>query len=259
MSSVDADLEPAEPAEPSQARVALPQPRVLHADDALVVLDKPAGVLSVPGHGRDPSLRELLARRPEFAADRLRIVHRLDRDASGVIVFARTLEAQRALVRQFEHRQVQKVYAALVTGYVAADGVVEADLIVDAKRGITRAARRRGKPSVTHYRILERLPGNTLLECRPVTGRMHQIRAHLASIGHPLTVDPKYGGGEALLLSMYKPGYRRGKHAERPLIARLTLHAAALTIEHPTSGEPMTFQAELPKDFRATLNQLRRL
>ncbi len=240
-------------------RESVPEPEVLFADDALVAIDKPPRVLSVPGHGRDASLRELLAKRPEFASDHLRIVHRLDKDASGVIVFARNIEAQRSLVAQFEQREVEKRYLALVTGYVAADGVVNAALVIDEKRGMTEVTHRRGKPSVTHYGIIERLPGNTLVECRPVTGRMHQIRVHMASIGHPLTVDPKYGGGEALLLSMYKPKYRPGKEGERPLISRLTLHAAALTVRHPVSGETMTFQAELPRDFKAALNQLRRV
>ncbi len=108
--------------------------------------------------------------------------------------------------------------------------------------------------------MAQHVAGTTLLECRPLTGRRHQIRVHLAAAGHPLTVDPLYGGGQSVLLSHYKPGYRPSRrHDERPLINRLTLHAARLTIEHPRSGERMTFEAPLPKDLRATINQLARL
>ena len=113
---------------------------------------------------------------------------------------------------------------------------------------------------MTRYRILERLPGNTLLECRPLTGRQHQIRVHLAAIGHPLTVDPQYGGGESVLLSRYKSDYRpSSRRPERPLIERLTLHAARITFEHPHRGQPVTYESPIPRDLQATLRQLGRL
>lgn len=249
-----------EPAAPTSAE-RRPQPELLHADTQLIVLNKPAGMLSVPGRGRDPSLPRWLRGRMGFREDEpMRVVHRLDRDTSGVIVYARTLEAQRSLVDQFKSRRVEKVYLALVSGHVLEDGRI--DLPLDVERGRTRAriARRRGKPAVTEYRVVERLAGNTLLECRPLTGRTHQLRVHLAAIGHPLTVDPDYGGGERLLLSHYKPRYRPNRRGqEKPLIERLTLHAQRLTLEHPTDGGRVTFEAPLPKDFRAAISQLRRL
>ncbi len=235
--------------------------RLLHVDAAFVVIDKPAGVLSAPGRGGHVSAIQLLAARAELREHpALRIVHRLDRDASGVQVYARTLAAQQNLVRQFAARQVEKVYYALVTGYVPGDGEIDRPLTFDKQHNRVRTTAGRGKPSVTRYRIVQRVAGHTLLECRPLTGRMHQIRAHLAAIGHPLAVDPLYGAGTGVLLSHYKPGYRASsRREERPLIERLTLHALRITFAHPATGAAVTFEAPLPKDFRATLTQLGRL
>ena len=168
--------------------------------------------------------------------------------------------AQRHVVAQFARRQVEKVYYALVSGYVAQDGEVELRLAFDRHRQRVEASAVRGRAALTRYQILQRLAGNTLLECRPVSGRMHQIRAHLAAIGHPLTVDPLYGGGQEVRLSSYKPDYRAsGRRPEQPLIARLTLHAGRITIQHPATGQPLTLEAPWPKDFRATVAQLGRL
>ncbi|MBU0637420.1 MAG: RluA family pseudouridine synthase [Planctomycetes bacterium] len=243
------------------ARRRQPELRVLGLDSEVVVVDKPAGVVSVPGRGGEVSLPELLRARPDFAPDEpLRVVHRLDMDATGVIVYARTLAAQRALVRQFAERRVEKVYLALVRGYVESDGEVSLCLYYDKRAGHMRASPCRGKPSCTRYSVRQRVPGHTLLECQPLTGRTHQIRAHLAAIGFPLAVDHVYGGARAVLLSEYKPDYRPStRHAERPLIQRLTLHAARLSFTHPADGERVTFEAALPKDLRVTLNQLARL
>ncbi len=234
---------------------------ILHVDADLLVLDKPAGVPAVPGRGGVASALELLRRHPQFSdVEPLRVVHRIDKDASGVLVYARTLGAQRSLVAQFMERRVEKLYHALVLGYVAGDGTVDLPLAFDARRQITRVSHRRGKPAMTHYRILQRVAGHTWLECRPVTGRTHQIRAHLAAIGHPLAVDVLYGGAPAILLSQYKPGYRPNRRGtERPLIERLTLHAARIAFTHPGDGTDFSCQAPLPKDLRATLTQLARL
>jgi RluA family pseudouridine synthase len=243
------------------ARRHAPAPSILYVDGELLVVDKPPGVPSVPGRGEQTSLPELIRARPDFSPDEpLRVVHRLDKDASGVIVYARTLDAQRGLTRQFADQRVDKTYQALVSGYVEADGQVELRLYYDKRSGCARTSHRRGKPALTRYRVLQHLPGNTLLECRPVTGRTHQIRVHLAAIGHPLTVDPQYGGGQAVFLSSYKLGYHHStRHAERPLIERLTLHAARIEFEHPADGRQMTFEAPVPKDLRVTLSQLGRL
>jgi RluA family pseudouridine synthase len=236
-------------------------PEILHLDEQLIVVDKPAGILSAPGRGDRPSVADLLRDRAELADNpALRIVHRLDRDASGVLILARTLQAQRQLVAAFANRRIDKTYLALVTGYVPGEGRVELRLTYDRRHHRVHASERRGKPAVTRFRIAQRVAGNTLLQCRPLTGRTHQIRAHLAAIGHPLTVDPLYGGGEAVLLSSYKPNYRpSARRPERPLIERLTLHALRIALEHPTSGQTLTFESAVPKDLRATINQLARL
>lgn len=234
-----------------------PALHLLHVDDWVVVVDKPAGLLSVPGRGAYEDVPARLRALPEFAADEpLRIVHRLDRDASGVLLFARGIEAQRRLVAQFMSRTVEKIYGALVTGYVTQEGEIDVPLGFD-KRANKVVADRRGKPSQTHYRVLERVAGNTWLECRPITGRRHQIRVHLAAIGHPLAVDPDYGGGQALWLSHHKRGYRPNRRdEERPLIDRLTLHACRLSLRHPATDDPVSYEAPLPKDLRVTLKQL---
>ncbi len=234
---------------------------ILHLDEHLVAVDKPAGLLSVPGRGAAPSVVELLRRDPRLADNAAaRVVHRIDREASGVLLLARTLAAQQDLVRQFMRRTVHKTYVALVSGFVASDGEVDLPLLFDPRRQRVRAVASRGKPALTRYRVVQRVAGGTVLECEPVTGRTHQIRVHLAAIGHPLLVDPIYGSGEGVFLSTYKPGYRTSKrHDERPLIDRLTLHAARLRCTHPATGEPLELTAPLPKDLRATLTQLGRL
>lgn len=242
----------------TQQRRQLPA-AVLHADDYVLVVDKPPGVVTVSARG-EPAVADLLrAAHAVSAEEPFCVVHRLDKDSSGVLIYARTHEAQRNLTAQFADRRVEKLYLALVQGYVTQDG--EVDLPLQPNRSNTRVkVAASGKPSVTQYRVLERLVDNTLLECRPLTGRLHQIRAHLAAIGHPLTVDPLYGGGTEVMLSQYKVDYRPSRrHPERPLIDRLTLHAARITFEHPDGSGPATFEAPLPKDIRATLNQLRRV
>ena len=244
-----------------RTRVRELRPTILHLDHDLVAVDKPPGLLSAPGRGGAATVADVLRESVELGKNRaLRIVHRIDRDASGVLVYARTLPAQRGLVRQFARREVEKVYLALVTGYVAGDGEISLGLVFDKRKNRVQAAKARGQAALTRYRVLQRVAGNTLLECRPVTGRTHQIRAHLAAIGHPLSVDPLYGGGQAVLLSHYKADYRPSRRREeRPLVERLTLHAARVRLRHPTTGASLTLEAPLPKDLRATLNQLGRL
>ncbi|MFQ5807726.1 MAG: RluA family pseudouridine synthase [Phycisphaerae bacterium] len=236
-------------------------PDILHVDAELLVVDKPAGVLSAPGRGGKVGLPDLIREHPGRPCDEaFRIVQRLHEQASGVIVYARTFAVQRNLTRQFAEGRAETTYLALVTGYVDADGDIDIPLYYDKRAGKLRASSRRGDPALTHYRLVERVAGNTLLECRPLKERTDQVRAHLAAIGHPLSVDSEFGGGRAVLLSSYKPDYRVStRRAERPLVDRLTLHAATVSLLHPATGEPVQFAAPLPKDLRATLAQLGRL
>lgn len=233
-------------------------PVIIEADQEIVAVNKPTGWLSIPGRDDEPDIPAFLVRSiPELDGEHpVRVVHRLDRQASGVIVYARTIDAQRALTEQFAEHRVEKIYWALVHGMVPREGTVDAPLRADNEHRRVRIDLKRGKPSVTHYRPLEQFDGYTLVECRPETGRLHQIRVHLSSIGHPLAVDRLYGGGNALLLSRIKSGYRPSPHhEERPLIARVTLHALRLTIEW--ADRRRTFEAPLWKDMKAALTQLR--
>jgi RluA family pseudouridine synthase len=238
-----------------------PSADLIYLDEQLAAVNKPAGFVSGPGHGDEPSAIDWLRGRPELADNPvLRVVHRLDREASGVLLYARTVPAQRQLVAAFAEQRVEQVYHTLVCGHVATDGEVNLRLGFHRKLNRVITVSSSGKSALTRYRVVQRFAGHTLLECQPVTGRLQQIRAHLAAIGHPLSIDPLYGGGDALFLSHYKPDYHPSRRREeRPLMARLTLHALRLTFPHPSSGTPFTIIAPLPKDFRATLTQLGRL
>jgi RluA family pseudouridine synthase len=238
-----------------------PVPKIIRADDWLVLVDKPPGVLSVPGRGSAPTVLELLRKRRLIEhPEALLIVHRLDRDASGVMVLARTPEAQRRLTEIWAKRRVEKVYLALVRGYIANEGRISIPLLVDRDRGRVVPSAALGKPAVTAFSVVERLSGFTLVECRPETGRLHQIRVHLAGIGHPLAVDPRYGGAKAIFLSQVKPDYRPShRRAERPLVGRLTLHAQRLAFEHPSGEGRICAESPIPRDMQAALTQLRRL
>lgn len=260
----DFDIDESEQVEPEpraapERRVAAAE--IVHADESILVVNKPAGALSVSGRGDHPLLADLLVAARLVPADEpFRVVHRLDLECSGVIVYARSLVAQQSLTAQFEGRRVEKTYLALVRGFVASDGEVTLAIRSDDEGSRARVDPKRGKPAETHYRILERMPGFTLLECKPLTGRLHQIRVHMSAIGHPLAVDSLYGGGKALLLSELKTGYKQStRHEERPLISRLTLHAQSIAFDHPATGRRVEFRAEVPRDFRAALTQLGRL
>jgi RluA family pseudouridine synthase len=210
---------------------------------------------------------------------RLWVVHRLDRDTSGVLVLARTPDAHRALNGQFEARVLRKVYHALVRGDPPwTEKVVDLALLPDGDRrhrtvviqqytasraGRSGAGKRGarkpggGKPALTKCRVLERFgPSYALVEAIPKTGRTHQIRAHLSALGTPIVADALYGGGTGLFLSTIKPGYTKGREPERPLLARTGLHALALTLEHPLTQETLHFEAPYPKDLNAALRQL---
>jgi 23S rRNA pseudouridine955/2504/2580 synthase/23S rRNA pseudouridine1911/1915/1917 synthase len=246
---------------------------ILYEDDDLLVIDKPAGLLVVPDRW-DPSkptvaklARAYLQARADAAGNisaespRIWVVHRLDRDTSGVLILAKSDRTHTALSRQFEHGKVRKTYLALVSGQgIRAEGVIRLPIGPHPHRpGMMTISRRQGKSAGTRYAVVERFRGYTLLDVRPQTGRSHQIRVHVQAIGYPLAIDPLYGSGKPLLLSALKPSYRpKAGIEERPLMARLTLHAQALELLHPTHGGTCKWVAPLPKDFAAVLRNLRR-
>ena len=234
----------------AQAPAAQPLPlEIVHEDDALMVIDKPAGLVVHPGAGNPDGtlLNALLAHAPRLAGvPRAGIVHRLDKDTSGLLVVAKTLLAQTHLVRQLQARSVTRAYLALVHGSVTRNGTVDAPIGRDARSRTRMAVNPRGKPARTNYEVLEHLPGLTLLQCRLETGRTHQIRVHLQSIGHPLVGDPVYRRGAGGLAAVMKT------------FGRQALHAAELEFQHPENGRRRAFRSELPADFRALLEALRR-
>jgi len=232
-----------------------PHDWLLYQDDALLAVNKPAGLPSLPdGYQHDaPCLVNLL----QEAFGRLWVVHRLDKETSGVLVFARTAAAHRALNAQFAGRETTKVYHALAVGQPAwAELTIDLPLRPDGdRRHRTVADRARGKPSVTVCRVLARLGDYALIEARPLTGRPHQIRAHLTAAGLPLVGDVLYASQGGGLQGEAGSVLRRRLVDDAPL-ARLGLHARSLTVTHPVTAAAMTFDAPYPPDFAAALARL---
>jgi 23S rRNA pseudouridine1911/1915/1917 synthase len=228
-------------ATPRAQRMAL---RIVHEDAALIVIDKPAGLVVHPGAGQPDRtlLNALLAHAPALAGvPRAGIVHRLDKDTSGLLVVAKTVEAQTDLVRQLAERTVQRTYLALVQGDPPASGTIDAPVGRDARARTRMAVTHRGKPARTRYKVLERFGRAALVECRLETGRTHQIRVHFQHIRHPLVGD-----------SVYRRGTRHG--IEFP---RQALHAAELSLVHPASKETVAWKSPLPRDFKRLVDALR--
>ncbi|MCL2646009.1 MAG: RluA family pseudouridine synthase [Phycisphaerales bacterium] len=246
---------------------------ILHQDTAILAINKPPELAVLPGRGRSCCLLDLLKADLALTSAPLP-VHRLDAGTSGIILFALTPDAHKHLSIQFHSRSVTKEYLALVRGIpLQESGSINLPIGQDPKNKNRMLIRGQdAKKSRTNWIVEQRFNARgrdaratvTLLKVLPITGRRHQIRVHLKAIGYPLAVDPLYGGecGEregGLLLSEFKRHYKLAKHTqERPLIARLTLHAHQLTFQHPTTNEPLTLTAPLPKDFRSTLAALKK-
>ena len=221
---------------------------IVHEDASLLVIAKPAGMVVHPGSGNwnGTMMNALLAHVPQLATlPRAGIVHRLDKDTSGLLVVAKTLAAQLSLVRQLQAHTVKREYLALVHGCIARDGKVEAPIGRHPVQRTRMAVSTRGKPAVTHFQVIERYAHATLLRCRLETGRTHQIRVHLQSLGHPLVGDRVYGRN------------RRSPDAAISGFARQALHAERLEFLHPASGKTAAWQAPLPADIRGLIAALR--
>lgn len=227
---------------------------IVHQDSAVLVLNKPAGLVVHPGAGNpdatlenglrhfDPSLAEL---------PRSGILHRLDKDTSGLLLVARTLEAHTQLTRDLQEREIRREYRALVNGVMTAGGTVEAPIDRHATQRTRMAVVHGGRPAVTHYRVLARGAAHTWLAVRLETGRTHQIRVHMTHIGFPIVGDPLYGG---------RPRVPAGASAtvleSLRSFRRQALHASAIAFTHPVTGESLEFTAALPADLRSLLEVL---
>lgn len=232
---------------------------ILYQDDHQMVVDKPAGLLAVPDR-YDPAKPNLMAWLRERYGDIIK-VHRLDKDTSGVICFARHTDAHRHLSLQFEQHEIEKTYLALVEGAMAREaGTVDQPIAPNPLRPGRMIATSKGKSALTRFRTLETFQRFSWVEVEIETGRTHQIRVHFQYLGHPLAVDEFYGTRNALFLSEIKgKGYRLGKdQEERPLISRLSLHAHRLAFVPFGKSEKATFEAPLPKDLAVSLKQLQR-
>ena len=233
---------------------------IIFENDKILVINKPAGLSVTKDRGGQPSRFDLIGGQSSpDESNQLRIVHRLDKETSGIMILAKSVDSQRHFSGLFEKRLVKKTYLAIVTGRPAADfGRIDAPIA--GKKGNSNLMcidRKKGKAAVTEWRILADFGSILLLIVNPLTGRTHQIRVHLSSIGMDIVEDPLYGSKPSLYLSAFKSAYKLGKNAiEQPLIDRLALHSYQLEFLEPPAGMPSCFIAPLDKKFTAALKML---
>ena len=229
---------------------------IVHQDAAIIVINKPPGVVVHPGAGnREHTLQNaLLAHDAKLRrVPRAGLVHRIDKDTSGLLVVARTLEAHTALVAALAAHEVEREYLALCTGVMTGGGTVDEPIGRHRTQRTKMAVRSDGRAAVTHYRIEKKFRAHTLSRVRLETGRTHQIRVHLAHAGYPIVGDPVYGGRRRM-----PAGATPELRAALAAFHRQALHAARLTFVHPKSGKSVAFEAPLPADFSGLLGALAR-
>jgi len=233
------------------------KPEIIFENAAFIAINKPAGMLSIPDRkGEEPSLKSWL--REKYG--NIFTVHRLDRETSGVIVFAKDEATHKFLSEAFEHRDVEKLYQGLVQGSLAeGKGTIDFPIMEHPTKLGTMVVNRRGKASVTDYEVLEDMGLYSLVQFRIHTGRTHQIRVHMQALGHPIVCDELYGDARPVLLSSFKRNFKLSKdaEAERPILSRLALHSHLLHFQD-ADGEFHTLEAPLPKDMRALVQQLKK-
>jgi 23S rRNA pseudouridine1911/1915/1917 synthase len=230
---------------------------ILLEDDAVLAINKPSGLLVLPDR-YDHALLNLYDLLKETFGT-IFVVHRIDRETSGIVLFAKTAEAHALLNTAFEQRQVEKKYRAIVSGTSHTDsGCIDLP-IIENEHGVRKMKidTKKGKEARTDYVVMERFDGYAFIEARPHTGRIHQVRIHLSSVGLPILADPLYGDGRGFFLSTIKRNYQ-GKEEEQPLLGRTALHAFSLSFSHPVTSENILVEAPLPKDMEAVLKALRK-
>ena len=242
---------------------------IIHEDDCLMVINKPAGMVVHPGCGNySGTMVNAIAWHmkdcPAFDVNdpTVGLVHRIDKDTSGLLVVAKTPEAKTSLCKQFFYHTTRRLYNALVWGPFAEDeGTITGNIGRHPKDRLQMAVyppdSEIGKPAVTHYRVLERFGPTTLVECRLETGRTHQIRAHMRHIGHPLFADERYGGDQ-ILRGEKTASYKAFIHNCMEICPRQALHARTLGFRHPTTGEEMDFSSPLPLDMTKLIEKWRK-
>lgn len=230
---------------------------IIFENNDFVVVDKPSGLLSIPDReGDELSLKRLLKEK----YGEIFTVHRLDKDTSGLIVFAKNEETHKHLSQAFEERTVEKYYQGIAKGTLAEkEKTIDAPIAQNSVKKTLMIIHKRGKDSVTDYQVIEEFGRFSLVEFRIHTGRTHQIRVHMQYIGHPIVCDALYGDGEPVFLSSVKKNYNlsRNELDERPILNRLALHAHKLSF-NDVNDRKFNFEADLPKDMRALLQQLRK-
>jgi 23S rRNA pseudouridine955/2504/2580 synthase/23S rRNA pseudouridine1911/1915/1917 synthase len=232
---------------------------ILYSDKYIVVVDKPAGMLSIPDR-YDPAAPVVLSElEPEFG--KLFVVHRIDKDTSGILLYARDAASHRTLSLQFASREVKKTYLAIVRGRTTEqEWECSLALLADADRQHrTVVDQKRGKDAFSAFETLERFRDYSYIRIKPHTGRTHQVRVHCAATGYPIAADPLYGDGKPLLLSQMKRRWKGDLFDERPLLARTALHAERIEFIHPGHKSLQVYESALPKDMAATLAQLRKI
>ena len=230
---------------------------IIFENDDFLAVDKPAGLLTIPDRTQsEPSLKDMLIHK----YGNIYTVHRLDKDTSGLVLFAKTAEAHKFFSHLFEEREIEKYYLGIVIGCPAnASGVLDAPIAEHPVHKGLMTVHRNGKASETGYDVLEANRHYSLVSFRLFTGRTHQIRVHTKNMGNPLACDDLYGDGKPILLSSVKKKFKLSKHdeEERPMLDRLALHSYKLIFTDP-KGKKMELTAEIPKAFRALMMQLKK-
>lgn len=229
---------------------------IVFEDDDLIIVNKSSGMLSIPDRYNTqlPNLKNIL----DEKYGQIFIVHRLDKETSGIIVFAKTAETHRELSMMFEEHKVKKIYHTIVTGVMHKEEIlVDIPLMVNPGRKGGMIPSARGKEAYTKVRVLEKFRNTSLLECELLTGRQHQIRAHLKAVGYPLLIDKLYSNTEEFMLSSIKKHYNKNKNVdEKPIMERTSLHSYYIEFIHPITKKEISAKAEYPKDFKVTLSLL---
>ena len=248
------EMELTQPAEVSWKPQSIPL-EIVHEDDALLVIDKPPGMVVHPGagHFENTLLNAVMHHAPALqTVPRAGIVHRLDKDTSGLLVVAKTDTVRLRLVRELQARRVRREYLALVSGVVRAGGSIAAPIGRHPVHRTRMSVQQRGREATSHYGVQTAYRGHTLLKVRLESGRTHQIRVHMAHIGHPVVGDPLYGGRGAAVAKTRGPELTDLMRGFR----RQALHAERLGLNHPETGEPLEWTAPMPADMRALVEAL---